>query len=129
MKKAVIPSTALAAAMCIAPVAAFADAYTSASYVQEGLVAQWDAIDNAGVGYHVPDAATWKDLAGTCDLAIWTGGSWTAAGTSLTVNKGSARGNTAAPAYRTIEVVCKVTSSGTKANIMFYSGGSASSRK
>ncbi len=116
------------AAICVA-VSAFADVYTSASYVQEGLVAQWDAIDNSGVGYHVPDAATWKDLAGTCDLAIWTGGSWTAAGTSLTVNKGSARGNTATPAYRTIEVVCKVTSSGTRANIMFYSGGSASSRK
>ena len=40
MKKAAIPATALAAAMCIAPLAAIADAYTSASYVQEGLVAQ-----------------------------------------------------------------------------------------
>ena len=114
------------AAICVA-VSAFADVYTSASYVQQGLVAQWDAIDNAGVGYHVPDAATWKDLAGTCDLTLIAGGSWTAAGNSLTVNKGAARGNTKAPAYKTIEVVCKVTSSGKNANLMFSSG--ISSRK
>ena len=31
-----------------------AAAYTSASYVQDGLIAQWDAIDNEGTGTHNP---------------------------------------------------------------------------
>ena len=32
--------------------------YTSASYVQNGLIAQWDGIDNAGTGTHDPNATT-----------------------------------------------------------------------
>lgn len=32
-------------------------AYTSLSYVQDGLVAQWDGIENAGRGVHDPNAA------------------------------------------------------------------------
>ena len=42
-------------------------AYTSASYVQEGLIAQWDGIDNAivgGVRCHDATATVWKDLTG-----------------------------------------------------------------
>lgn len=34
------------------------------AYVQTGLWAQWDAIDNAGVGIHDPNATTWVDLKG-----------------------------------------------------------------
>ena len=33
-----------------------------AGYVQEGLIACWDGIDNAGTGTHDPDAMTWVDL-------------------------------------------------------------------
>ena len=47
-----------------------AAAYTSASYVQDGLIAQWDAIDNEGTGTHNPAATVWKDLAGPTDLTI-----------------------------------------------------------
>ena len=36
-----------------------AAAYTSASYVQDGLIAQWDAIDNEGIGTHNPNATVW----------------------------------------------------------------------
>ena len=37
---------------------------TAYSYVQKGLVACWDGIDNAGTGEHDATVRTWKDLAG-----------------------------------------------------------------
>lgn len=37
---------------------------TARSYVQKGLVACYDGIDNAGTGAHDPAAATWADLSG-----------------------------------------------------------------
>ncbi len=40
------------------------------SYVQDGLVAMWDGIENAGVGKHSPNTTTWKDLVGNRDLTI-----------------------------------------------------------
>ncbi|MCR5752198.1 MAG: hypothetical protein K6G91_09555 [Kiritimatiellae bacterium] len=33
-------------------------------YVADGLLAMWDAVDNMGIGSHVQDATTWRDLAG-----------------------------------------------------------------
>lgn len=39
-------------------------------YVQSGLVAQWDGIENAGYGVHNAQASSWKDLIGTNDLAL-----------------------------------------------------------
>ena len=33
-------------------------------YVQSGLIAHWDAIDNVGTGVHDANATTWKDLTG-----------------------------------------------------------------
>ncbi len=37
---------------------------TAYSYVQKGLVACWDGIDNAGTGVHDATVRTWKDLTG-----------------------------------------------------------------
>ena len=37
---------------------------TAHSYVQKGLVACWDGIDNAGTGTHSSETRTWKDLTG-----------------------------------------------------------------
>lgn len=37
---------------------------TARDYVQSGLVAMWDGIENAGWGVHDPNATTWKDLVG-----------------------------------------------------------------
>ena len=37
---------------------------TERSYVQKGLVACYDGIDNAGTGVHDSNAATWADLSG-----------------------------------------------------------------
>lgn len=38
--------------------------WTARDYVQSGLVAMWDGIENAGWGTHNPSATTWKDLTG-----------------------------------------------------------------
>lgn len=37
---------------------------TARDYVQDGLVAMWDGIENAGWGVHDPNATTWVDLSG-----------------------------------------------------------------
>ena len=50
--------------------------YDASSYVQSGLIARWDGIDNAGLGFHYSDATVWKDLKGIYDLALTAKGSW-----------------------------------------------------
>ena len=57
MKKATIWA-AVAAGMMGAATAAT----STADYVQDGLVAHFDGIDNAGTGTHDPNATTWTDL-------------------------------------------------------------------
>lgn len=54
----------------VALTAVFAPASTSASYlyVNDGLVAMYDGINNAGTGTHVSSATTWKNLAGDASL-------------------------------------------------------------
>ena len=37
---------------------------TARDYVQDGLVAMWDGIENAGYGIHDTNATTWKNLIG-----------------------------------------------------------------
>jgi hypothetical protein len=37
---------------------------TAKDYIQDGLVAMWDGIENAGWGVHNPNATTWVDLIG-----------------------------------------------------------------
>ena len=37
---------------------------TAKLYIQDGLVALWDGIENAGWGIHNPDAMMWKNLLG-----------------------------------------------------------------
>lgn len=42
------------------------------SYIQDGLVAMWDGIENAGWGMHNPNATVWKDLTGNNhDLTLY----------------------------------------------------------
>ena len=43
------------------------------SYIQDGLVAMYDGIDNAGRGVHDPNASAWVDLAGEQDMALHNG--------------------------------------------------------
>ena len=101
-------------------------AYTSASYVQDGLVAQWDAIDNEGTGTHNPNATVWKDLAGHNDLTIVEGrGSEWRRGICFymctrTAGLAAAYGSEAATTYKTIEILFKKTSWGSR--ILFWGG-------
>ena len=50
---------------------------TARDYVQNGLIAMWDGIENAGWGVHNPNAMVRKDLVGNCDCEVYTGNpSW-----------------------------------------------------
>ena len=85
--------------------------FSSGMYLhQEGLIAQWDGIDNVGTGTHNPDAKTWKDLVGTRDLALVSGKAAFADGNALEClsrSAGYAAGPAAVcPGYKTIEIVC-----------------------
>jgi hypothetical protein len=48
---------------------------TARDYVQDGLVAMWDGIENAGWGVHDPNATTWKNLVGASggDIVVTAG--------------------------------------------------------
>ena len=123
MKKRFVLSAAIAA-FCVA--SAHAVDYTSASYVQDGLIAQWDAIDNEGTGTHNPNATVWKDLAGHNDLTIVAGrGSEWRRGVAFFMNTkaaglAAAYGTEAATTYKTIEVLFKETSWSSR--ILFWGG-------
>jgi len=99
MKTLVMVASTLAAAVLLA------DEPTSASYMQSGLVAQWDAIDNAGTGSHSASATTWKDLVGSHDLTLDTA---KCAWTEKTLHSDSATGfavaSEAITTYKTIEI-------------------------
>ena len=115
-------------------------------YVQDGLVARWDGIDNAGLGLPHDDTATvWKDLVGTRDLPLVEGNAAFAENALQCLKRTS--GYSAGPIastctdYQTIEVVCDrasgnyefVFNSGaanrifsfTKAKVQGVDGGSA----
>ena len=50
---------------------------TARDYVQNGLIAMWDGIENAGWGVHDANATTWKDLIGNYDLTKNPDATWT----------------------------------------------------
>ena len=60
----------LHSAFCIALAATAASAATSGLYVQDGLIAHWDGLENAGVGVHDSGATVWKDLVGGREFAL-----------------------------------------------------------
>jgi len=49
---------------------------TARDYVQSGLLAMWDGIENAGWGQHDAAATSWKDLIGSRDATVGSAGSW-----------------------------------------------------
>ena len=49
---------------------------TARDYVQDGLIAMWDGIENAGWGVHDANATTWVDLVGDNDLQVTSAGQW-----------------------------------------------------
>ena len=104
---------------------------TAKDYVQTGLVAMWDGIENAGWGTHDASATTWKDLSGggrdltVRDIALWGDTYLYCDGTAYSAYL------TGATAYQSIECVYKTDSymivrnntSGTRT--IFYAGRSA----
>lgn len=51
-----------------------AGGYTAKDYVQSGLIAHWDGIENVGLGLpHDSASTTWKDLVGDLDFRLDTG--------------------------------------------------------
>ena len=52
-------------------VCAHVDAAATSRYVQDGLVAHWDGVENAGAGApHDASASTWKDLVGGKEFSL-----------------------------------------------------------
>ena len=45
----------------------------ASAYVQDGLIAQWDGVENAGVGVHNKKATTWKPLVGSGEFIFPNG--------------------------------------------------------
>ena len=63
---------------------------TARDYVQDGLIAMWDGIENAGWGVHDPSATVWKDLVGGYDVSnSYSDMTWTDNGYSFGNNKGN----------------------------------------
>lgn len=56
--------------------ASWAAGLSSASYVQDGLVVQFDGIENVGVGTHDPSAVKWVNLKGSGSVALNAKGSF-----------------------------------------------------
>ena len=82
---------------------------TARDYVQDGLVAMWDGIENAGWGVHDAAATTWKDLVGTVDIALH--GEFVIKDDSVFISK-NGYGSAAFPKpYGAIEVVLSKNSS------------------
>ena len=51
--------------------------YTAKDYIQDGLVAMWDGIENAGPGKHDDKATVWVDISGNgYDLTSLLSGGW-----------------------------------------------------
>ena len=64
---------AVCALAFVATQLAAAQTYTASSYVQNGLVGQWDGLENAGIGLHDATTNYWTDLTGNSgDFAVFT---------------------------------------------------------
>lgn len=48
-------------------------AFSTSNYVQDGLIACWDGIENAGKGVHDSEATVWTDIVGGKKFALTTG--------------------------------------------------------
>ena len=72
VKSAAVKALAVGAMLAAtAPFAAVADEGKSTSdYVQDGLVAQWDGVENAGVGLHEDSPSAWVDIVGGLEITI-----------------------------------------------------------
>lgn len=87
---------------------------TARDYVQDGLVAMWDGIENAGFGVHDSTATVWKDLVGSYDLMLLSGTTWTENAAVAGSENGIARRETELDVslFGTIEICANCRSAG-----------------
>ena len=105
-------------------------AVTSRSYVTRGLVASYDAIDNAGVGVHDNAATKWKDLTGNgfdgtvASTVRWTDNAWTNGVNGRPIALGTAVSPIFATGTFTIQFTCTPLDTGSR-KVFFgqYQGG------
>ena len=103
----------LAVCMVAGALCAWGEDYTTTSYVQDGLVAQWDGFDNTGTGTHDFTATTWKNLKTSGGDLQLSGCSWGLGGVVIdTVGSPLVCTETFSPALEagTIEVLIEYTS-------------------
>jgi len=115
MKKLMLMAAVAAGCAC-----AHADTLTAQDYVQDGLIAHWDGIENAGYGQHDAQATIWKNLvAGGLDLTLQNGAQWVSC--ALQGNGKLVASNAATLDYQTIEIV--FVNEKTGANAWLFSNG------
>jgi len=107
--------------LCLLPILAFAQwemdfdelwassSLTAKDYVQDGLVAMWDGIENAGWGKHDPNATVWKDLIGENDIGGFSSETHFGSSYFITGNKKNCASFESydAGAIKTVEIVIK----------------------
>ena len=91
----------------------------STAYVRDGLVAQWDGIDNAGVGQHVTSLTEWVDLVGTNKITF--SGAVTVAGNYVQIPANIVGTGTCEMLATNEEVQVEVRASATKKNATRHS--------
>ena len=124
MKDRVVRAVFAAAVVAVGCGSARADVPVSA-YVQDGLVAQFDGIENAGAGLAHDDAATtWINLADGATDATLPSGLFTVTSNSIVFNKGRALAEAVACASNTtpitIEAHARASAAPTGANDLLY---------
>ena len=106
---------------------------TARDYVQDGLIAMWDGIENAGWGVNDPSATVWKDLSGNGNYLTQTGTvNTTWENDACVFDKNRGMGMTSFPAAKdavlsknwTLEVVFSITSTNNTNGSLFGLGSS-----
>ena len=85
---------------------------TARDYVQNGLIAMWDGIENAGWGVHDAAATTWKDLVGSNDMTLSPSGISFGQDSIVCVQGGYAAMASSISSFLTMEAVLSFDSAG-----------------
>ena len=103
---------------------------TARDYIQDGLIAMWDGIENAGWGIHDASATVWKDLVGNRDWTLGTSTSyeWTANSFDAKNQYAATQDFVSGALVDTVEICAKTKYSGTpSANVAFVIIGRSTS--
>lgn len=101
---------------------------TAKNYIQNGLIAMWDGIENIGWGHHSDSATTWVDLMGNSnyDFALKNNASWASDGLITNQNYDRAADSISSIAYTsnlTTEIVFEIYAiPSTDRNVFFKLG-------